>query len=323
MKISPHDPALIVNKLRDSAFLARISPLAFSSSSRVRARWRQPETQVRHWTQIPAVAGRLNQRITGNEQLTFKDFVCKQYLADGKPRRGLSLGCGDGGSERGWARRGVFTELTGLDLSPQRIEKARSEAQAAGLSDVLRFKVFDVNALSPQDQRYDVIMFEHSLHHFTDIPGVLAKVHDLLEPGGLLVIDEFVGPRRFQWTDQQLTFADGILRCLPESHRRLRSSNSVKTRNLRAGELLMWLNDPSEAVESDRIEAEISRQFKVLKRAEYGGTISHLVFHDIAHHFVSADPDTLRWTELVLDAEDAVLDLHLLRSDFACFVCTP
>jgi 2-polyprenyl-3-methyl-5-hydroxy-6-metoxy-1,4-benzoquinol methylase len=323
MKISPHDPALILNKLRDSAFLARINPLAFSNSSRVRARWRQPEMLVRHWTQIPSVVGRINERITGDERLTFKDFVCKQYFADHKHRRGLSLGCGDGDRERDWAKRGVFSQLTGLDLSPERIRKAEHDAQEAGLSDILQFKVFDVNALSPQDQRYDVIIFEHSLHHFSNIRSVLSKVHDLLEPDGLLVIDEFVGPRRFQWTAQQLTFADGILRCLPESYRRLRSGTSVKRRNLRAGEFLMWLNDPSEAVESDCIEAELLRQFKVLKGADYGGTISHLVFHDIAHHFAQEDPETLKWAEMVLNAEDALLDLCMLRSDFACFVCAP
>jgi len=103
---------------------------------------------------------------------------------------------------------------------------------------------------------------------------------------------------------------------MPGGHR-------VKARNLRAGELLMWLNDPSEAVESHRIEPEIRSQFRVLRALPYGGTISHLLFHDIAHHFVNDDADTLRWVRLVLDTEDALLRLGIVPSDFACYVAAP
>ena len=320
MKFSPHDPALILNKLRQTEFLARINPFALSSAARVRSRWRRTEMSVRHWYQIPSVLGRLNERVTGHPELTFKDLVCRDYLADGKPRTALSLGCGDGDREMDWARRGVFTSLTGLDLSPARIAKARENAQQAGLAGTLDFQVADVNALRPELRRYDAIIFEHSLHHFENIPAVLRKVQSLLQPGGLLIVDEFIGPRRFQWTPQQLAFADAVLTSLPEAYRT--TGSGLKRRNLRAGELLMWLNDPSEAVESDRIEYEITRQFKVLRRSDYGGTISHLVFHDIAHHFATEDPEALRWASRILDAEDALLRLGLLKSDFACFLCT-
>ena len=322
MKVSPHDPALILSKIRQVEFLARVSPFAVSSAARVRSRWKRADRCIRHWDQIPMVGRRINERVTGDPDMTFKDFVCRNYLADGRPRTALSLGCGDGDREFDWARRGVFAKLLGLDLSPTRIATAGRRTQEAGLAELLEFRVADVNSLQPEPQRYDAVIFEHSLHHFEDIPSVLSKVRRLLQPGGLLIVDEFIGPRRFQWTSQQLAFADAVLLSLPESYRRLASGSAVKKRNLRAGELLMWLNDPSVAIESDRIEPEITRQFKLLHRSDYGGTISHLIFHDIAHHFATDDPGALQWARLVLDAEDSLLKLGLLKSDFACFLGT-
>ena len=321
MIVSPHDPALILSKLRQTDLLARINPFAVSAAARVRSRWKRVETSIRHWNQVPLVVDRLNVRVTGSPSLAFRDLVCRDYLADGKSRIALSLGCGDGDREIEWAKRGAFSKLIGLDLSPARIATAQQRAREAGFAQALEFHVADVNTLEPEQQRYDAIIFEHSLHHFANVQAVLEKVRRLLQPEGLLIIDEFIGPRRFQWTAAQLAFADAVLLSIPETYRRTSSGSSVKIRNLRAGELLMWLNDPSEAVESDRIEPEITRQFRTLRRLDYGGTISHLIFHDIAHHFVTDDPDAQRWAGVVLEAEDALLKLGLLKSDFACFVC--
>ncbi|HZT05250.1 MAG TPA: class I SAM-dependent methyltransferase [Steroidobacteraceae bacterium] len=323
MKVSPHDPGLILQKLLRPELLRRINPLALSHNARVRARWGRPDEVVRHWTQIPLVVQRLNERITGRADVTFKDLVCREYFADGKARTAVSFGCGSGDRELDWARRGVFASLTGLDLSPSRIAAARRAAGDAGLSQSVSFEVADVASLSSDSGRYDVVLFEHSLHHFSNVDRVLDGVRRILKPDGLLIVDEFVGPRRFQWSAAQLAFADAILACLPRALREMPGGHRVKTRHYRAGELLMWLNDPSEAIESNRIEPEIHRQFRVLRALPYGGTISHLVFHDIAHHFAGDDPDAARWVRLVLDAEDALLRLGILPSDFACYVAAP
>lgn len=323
MKVSPHDPALILQKLLGPEFMQRLNPFALSHTARVRARWGRPDEVVRHWTQIPLVVQRLNFRITGHADVTFEDLVCREYLSDGKARTAVSFGCGSGDRELKWARRGIFASLTGFDLSPARIAEARRAAQESGLSNLVTFQVADANSLPLGQSRYDVVLFEHSLHHFNNLPQVLRGARNMLKPDGLLILDEFVGPRRFQWTTTQLAFADAILACLPTAVRKMPAGGRVKRRNARAGELLMWLNDPSEAVESDRIEPEVERQFRVLRRFPYGGTLSHLIFHDIAHNFVTDDPSILQWARLVMEAEDALLKLGILRSDFACYVATP
>jgi ubiquinone/menaquinone biosynthesis C-methylase UbiE len=323
MLFSFHDPAVIYRKIRFAGVFRRFSPLAFSASARVRARWQQIEEPLRHWWQIPTVVEILNFRISGRPNVTFHDLVCERFLNDGKERVALSLGCGIGGRELDWARRGVFKEILGLDISPDRIKKANECAEKSGLSHIAKFAVADVNAMINSGRRFDVVIFEHSLHHFADVPKVLSVVKNILSPDGFLVVDEFVGPRRFQWTRGQLSIADGLLSAMPDKYRRFPETMRAKTRNLRAGSVLMWLNDPSEAIESDRILPEIERQFQTRFRADYGGTISQFLFQDIAHHFVRDDGENLQWVRNIMSAEEALISLGVLNSDYACLVCAP
>ncbi len=324
MIISPHDPFVIGGKLLHAGVLRRINPLAFTKKSRVKARWKQTdEPLLRHWYQLQVVIDRLNLRITGDPSVSFHDMVCKRYLNDGKDRRALALGCGSGGRELDWARRGVFTEILGLDIVPDRIARAKQDAARQNLTNIARFQVSDVNTLVAQGEKFDVVLFEHSLHHFTDVKGTLARIERILAPDGFLIVDEYVGPRRFQWTPAQLNTADGLLHSIPARYRRFINSTRTKNRNLRAGTLLMWLNDPSEAVESDAIVPEVERQYDVLARHDYGGTITQLLFQDIAHHFVVDDGDNIVWANLILDAEEYLISKGMLASDFTAFICKP
>jgi ubiquinone/menaquinone biosynthesis C-methylase UbiE len=322
MLISPHDPLVIREKVLHAGVLKRINPLAFSKRARVKARWNQTqEPRLRHWYEIPTVIARLNQRITGDPDVSFRDMVCQRYLNDGKKRRALALGCGVGGRELDWARRGVFSEILGLDIAPERIARARQEATRQNLERVARFEVSDVNELVVQAQKFDVVLFEQSLHHFTDVRGTLAKIKTILAADGLLIVDEFVGPRRFQWTPAQLAMADGLLLSIPARYRRFARGNRTKNRNLRAGTILMWLNDPSEAAESDAIAPEVERQYEVVARHDYGGTVTPLLFQDIAHHFIVDDGYNLEWANRILGAEEYLIRTGLLANDYTAFIC--
>jgi len=321
MIISLHDPLVIREKLLHAGVLKRINPFALSGKARVRARWNQPDETIRHWYQVPAVISRLNRRISGDPKVNFHDFVCRDYLSDGKKRRALALGCGSGHRELDWARRGVFDEILGLDLAPDRIARANDRAAEQNLSSIVRFEVTDVHALQARAEKFDVVLFEHSLHHLSDVKGVLTRIKTILAPDGLLVVDEFIGPRRFQWTRKQLALADGLMLGIPARYRRFVNSTRTKNRNLRAGALLMWLNDPSEAIESDVILREICDQFDILSRHEYGGTIAQLLFQDIAHHFVVDDGENVSWANRILDAEEQLIANGLLTHDYAAFVC--
>jgi SAM-dependent methyltransferase len=88
----------------------------------------------------------------------------------------------------------------------------------------------------------------HVLHHFSRLGEIMRMIARALGPGGLLIMDEYVGPSRFQWASGQMRAANALLTMLPEEHRTQRDGQ-VKSRVVRPSRLSMRLDDPSGAVD--------------------------------------------------------------------------
>ena len=185
----------------------------------------------------------------------------------------------------------------------------------------LRFSVANVFDLEIADGTYDVVFVEDALHHFTPLAKILKKINSMLRPDGYLIVNEFVGPSRFQWTDRQLNAVNGILSILPARYRRRAGHGSHKNRVYRPGRLTMYLSDPSEAAESSEIPGMLQREFDVLEARYYGGTILHPLFKEIAHNFLEGDRETEVVLGLCFHVEDLLLHHKEIRSDFVYCVC--
>jgi SAM-dependent methyltransferase len=75
----------------------------------------------------------------------------------------------------------------GVDLTPAMVEKARTEAAAAGL-DNIDFSVGDATALDFDENSFDGAVNRFSLHHIP-LPGrVLAEMARVVKPGGWIVL---------------------------------------------------------------------------------------------------------------------------------------
>jgi hypothetical protein len=83
----------------------------------------------------------------------------------------------------------------------------------------------------------------------------------------------------------------------------------------------MYLNDPSEAAESEKIEPVLREMFDVVEARMYGGTILHILLKDIAWNFLGDDPLTLELLQRCFDTEDRAIASGEVRSDFGVFVC--
>src|SRR6478752_1303159 len=100
----------------------------------------------------------------------------------------------------------------------KQIKYARKSIQGTSFESKLELKVLDYS-VDRIEGTFDVVLFNSSLHHFKNIPAILEKVHANLGNGGLLVLNEYVAPDRFQWTADQLNIINNLLLSIPVNYR--------------------------------------------------------------------------------------------------------
>jgi SAM-dependent methyltransferase len=103
--------------------------------------------------------------------------------------RVLEVGCGPGHLSNRLARRNGL-EVTGLDLDPAMVERARANADRPGNGDQRRpsFLVGDAASLAFPDGSFDLVISTLSMHHWADPAAGLAEIGRVLRPGGRALI---------------------------------------------------------------------------------------------------------------------------------------
>ncbi|HRK73074.1 MAG TPA: class I SAM-dependent methyltransferase [Rhodothermales bacterium] len=311
--LSLHDFVRLYEKLTEEGGALR--RVLGRRTERVRGIWTHPASPPKHWYNIPAIQKRLNQLASGDAQTDHRTFTAQTFLKNGG-LRGLSMGCGAGQKEIQWMQTGQFDQLEAFDLSPQRILAAKEAAQQAGMTEHLTFFVSDATSFHPDPATYDVLIAEASLHHFHSLETLIPRMIHWLKPSGILILHEYVGPARFQWSYSQMAAADALLAQLPSSYRTRWNGRGVKTKHHRPGWLPMWLNDPSEAVMSDRVMPLLHQHLAPTLIRPLGGTVLHLLFDEIAHHFLQPDETATAFLELAFNTEDHLIAAYSLSSDF-------
>ncbi len=262
------------------------------------------------WWEIPAVQKRWNKLITGDENKHYFEYLNEKYLSENSAI--LSPGCGTGDKEIALAKFENVARIDAFDLAEKRIAVAKKKAEEAGAA--VNFFVANINDFSPQPESYDVILFDSFLHHVEQVGSVLERLKISLKPDGLLVINEYAGPNRFRWSEEQLEEANKLLTTIPEEFRKREFDGKTKNKIYRPGLLRMILSDPSEAVNSESIRETVRKYFDVKEEKPYGGNLLQLVLKDISHHFVDGNPQAEEILFGLFEAEDKFLQSH--ESDF-------
>jgi SAM-dependent methyltransferase len=258
------------------------------------------------WINHPRVAGHYKRKSLLDGQ-PWRQWLLNQL--DGPVETALELGCGHGAAlaelvAGGFARTGV-----GLDLDASRFNEINGGNQS------LSFIAGDVNDVELDEGRYDLIYALQSFHHFEALDHIMQQVNRALTPRGYFILDEYVGPPRFQWTDLQLAVTSHLL-CLMPRHLRMYDHGIEKRAEGRSTPEQVIAVCPSEAIRSDEIVPAFYRHFHVVHHNELGGTIQHLLYSGIIHNF----PDDAEEIDILIDSVDAIETLmiknRVLTSDF-------
>jgi SAM-dependent methyltransferase len=229
----------------------------------------------------------------------------------------LDLGCGAAMKSLAVFEAGSASELHGIDISEDRIAEAERMRIGRGIPG--EFRVADVNTVTLPRNTYDLIFSSHSLHHFLALEHVMAQVHDALTPDGLFILEEFVGPTQFQWTDRQIDVVRTLMSLLPEDLRTLRWG-AVKPYEGRPEVKDVVAASPFESIRSAEIVPLFRRFFRVVELRPLGGTLQHLLYNGIVHNFTLDRRDATELVRAIIDIEDALIDSAMLPSDFMLLV---
>ena len=126
----------------------------------------------------------------------FEIFFGKEYrhfldrvLANGPSI--LELGCGEGNLTLDLASRGM--DLTSIDLSTERIERARARATKLTLRIQPNWIVADLNTFPLPRNQFDSVVAHDSLHHILHLSRLCEDVTHALKPGGYFIVIDYVG----------------------------------------------------------------------------------------------------------------------------------
>src|SRR5579859_7438843 len=254
-------------------------------------------TKNLHWTELPQVQKRIRKKITGSESEDLFGYTIRKFFREQKRplETALSLGCGSGATETGLTQYVTLRRHDAIDISGPLINIAKSNAEHFPQ---IRYFVGDLNRCDfPSGDGYDLVIAHQSLHHVSNLRGLLAKVQAAMRPEGIFIFDEYVGPRRFQWSARQMEAINASLRLLPDwlildvetgEHRRNFTRPSAES----VAEV-----DPTEAVLSDQIIPVAQDIFTIIEQRPYGGALLHMLLHRIAGNFRAAEAQP--WLEVL------------------------
>jgi len=129
--------------------------------------------------------------------VTRQNFVCAYLRKRSFPptTRILDIGCGGGGMIRRLHSTG-FTEVNGIDISPEAIRYAQSR-------NLTRVQVADAEKKLPfADASFDVIIASDVLEHIDDTEKALVEWARVLATGGIAII--FVPAFQWMWSHRDV-----------------------------------------------------------------------------------------------------------------------
>ena len=127
--------------------------------------------------------------------------------------------------------------------------------------------------------------------------------HDRLRTGGYFVMDDFVGPSRFQWTDYQLEIMNRVRAILPDRFF-VHPADPKKTLSRtirRPGIDEMIAADPTEAADSANILPALRDIFPEVEVIPTGGVLYHTALNNVLANFLDETDAPLLAGILLLD----------------------
>ena len=202
----------------------------------------------------------------------------------GARRNCISIGCGDGGVEAQMVQAGLCHTMQGIDLSPVRIQRANA-AVPLYLHGRLNFSVSNAEK-DIRGKDFDMVLFTHSLHHISNLESMARAIkHRIMSNDGVMVLQEYVGPVRWQFSEEVLYLMHQFLFHLtikyPSHAEMLRKCSKMwdGKQFIPPNAEAVKADDPSETVHSNMIVPVLLNHFHLVEHVPLGGNFFQWLFH--------------------------------------------
>jgi SAM-dependent methyltransferase len=270
------------------------------------------------WTASPVVRRYLHALVSGDPGCDWLTWVEDAHLSPDLDAA-LVLGCGSGWLERALAGRGRFRSIVACDFAAETVARARQAAEEAGVTGI-EYRVLDLENEGLPAGPFDAVFANDVLHHIRGLEPLYTRIHATLAPGGRLIFNEYVGPNRFQYSDERMEIVNRYLRLLPDRLRWDPITGRRLWRRDRTDIRQLVVDDPTEAVRSEDVMPLARRFFRTEKEYLYGGGLLNPLLFGIVTNFRAGDP----WDDMLISrlcaAEERLTEAGDLEPDFRIFV---
>jgi SAM-dependent methyltransferase len=134
------------------------------------------------------------------EYADWTDFLPRDFT----PRRKcISLGSGLGRVEQYLVRRGFCPEIEAIELCADVNKEIRLKDERVAVHPG------DLNFARLPANQYDFVICHGILHHLINLEYILDEINQALTPDGLLLVYEYVGETRWQFSQERKSFIAG------------------------------------------------------------------------------------------------------------------
>jgi len=267
--------------------------------------------QLGFW-QSPVARAAINRRITGDPELGPETYFARRHGPSIVAPHVVSLRASDAKLEIALVEAGSGERVTGLDDDQGRVDFAAGRVPEP-LRDRIRFQLGALDRWAPPEP-LGAAVCRSFLHRRPDLDTVLDRIAAMLEPGGLLFVEDFIGPARFQWTDAQLDVINRLLaRLPPELLIDLTAEDGRQKRRVERPALAGLIAQGSnEAISSKEIVPGLDARFERVEFCAYGGAVFHQLFSRIMGNFADR-PDLVA---VLMEVDALLTDAGTLSSDY-------
>ena len=243
---------------------------------------------------------------------SFNELLLQQISAH--PRREgalrvLSLGSGNCDFELGICER-VERPCTFVchELNEQMIARGREGAAARRLGERFTFVPGDINQLKLEGE-YDLVIANHSLHHFVELEHIFSEVEGSMGPDAVFVINDMIGRNGHMFWEETLDLCNRMWALLPKN---LKYNQQLKQR-FRHRIQYDCSSEGFEGIRAQDILPLLDEHFAFRAFAPFYAVINRFIDRDFGHNFQLENPLHRGLLDAFWHLDDLSLRLNALK----------